>query len=491
MADDQDVDDMLEAPITKSNEREYEDPHRRRHRRHRSRSPHHSSDSRDRRHHHRERVRDRSPVEKSPDRSYRRDGDRGRGRDQEDSHSSRDRYHRPNVVSKSPVKLSFEKERAMRELRRMVTPKPGRSILPEPGPDAAERDSRTVMVMQVGAHTSERDIEHFFLKVGQVEDVRMISDRNSRRSKGIAYVEFTNEISVALAIAMSGQRLSGQPVMIQATQAEKNRIAELNEKLKKASLGPTKVYISDLHSNIDETMIKAVLEPFGLVETVDIVCDPSGKSRGTAIAEFKDPEAARQASEHLNGFVLAGKTITVTHVTDNLHLESLVNTAGGMGIMDLEDIDRTGIGMTSLSRANLMAKLSLTHNAGLTVPGLGTSTSALTAPSNYISSCFVLENMFIPNKDTDNHWDAEVRDDVLRECMKFGHTYHIHVDKNSQGNIYVKAQTPSIASSIVNALTGKFFSGRLVKSHYIPELNYHSLFPTSLNVNIPLKLATI
>ena len=51
----------------------------------------------------------------------------------------------------------------------------------------------------------------------------MISDRNSRRSKGIAYVEFTNEISVALAIAMSGQRLNAQPVMIQATQAEKNR----------------------------------------------------------------------------------------------------------------------------------------------------------------------------------------------------------------------------------------------------------------------------
>ena len=62
--------------------------------------------------------------------------------------------------------------------------------------------------------------------------------------------------------------------------------------------------------------------------------------------------------------MLAGKAIAVTHVTDNLHLESLVNTAGGMGIMDLEDIDRTGIGMTSLSRANLMAKLSLTHNAG-------------------------------------------------------------------------------------------------------------------------------
>ena len=50
------------------------------------------------------------------------------------------------------------------------------------------------------------------------------------------------------------------------------RIAELNEKLKKASLGPTKVYISDLHSNIDETMIKAVLEPFGLVSIMIESC---------------------------------------------------------------------------------------------------------------------------------------------------------------------------------------------------------------------------
>ena len=52
----------------------------------------------------------------------------------------------------------------------------------------------------------------------------MISDRNSRRSKGIAYVEFTNEVSVGLAIAMTGQKLNGQPVIIQATQAEKNRL---------------------------------------------------------------------------------------------------------------------------------------------------------------------------------------------------------------------------------------------------------------------------
>ena len=50
--------------------------------------------------------------------------------------------------------------------------------------------------MQLSAKASPHDLEEFFQKVGQVCDVKMISDRNSRRSKGIAYVEFYDENSV-------------------------------------------------------------------------------------------------------------------------------------------------------------------------------------------------------------------------------------------------------------------------------------------------------
>lgn len=52
----------------------------------------------------------------------------------------------------------------------------------------------------------------------QVRDVRMISDRNSRRSKGIAYVEFVEANSVPLAIGLTGQRLLGVPIIVQASQ---------------------------------------------------------------------------------------------------------------------------------------------------------------------------------------------------------------------------------------------------------------------------------
>ena len=61
-----------------------------------------------------------------------------------------------------------------------------------------ERDARTVFIMQLARNITIRDIEEFFSKVGQVRDVRLISDRNSRRSKGIGYVEFTDKTAVPL-----------------------------------------------------------------------------------------------------------------------------------------------------------------------------------------------------------------------------------------------------------------------------------------------------
>lgn len=61
-----------------------------------------------------------------------------------------------------------------------------------------ERDARTVFIMQLARNVTIRDIQDFFSKVGQVRDVRLISDRNSRRSKGIGYVEFTDPSAVTL-----------------------------------------------------------------------------------------------------------------------------------------------------------------------------------------------------------------------------------------------------------------------------------------------------
>lgn len=66
--------------------------------------------------------------------------------------------------------------------------------------------------------------------VFQVRDVRMISDRNSRRSKGIAYVEFVDVSSVPLAIGLTGQRVLGVPIIVQASQVRTYKNKQTNKK---------------------------------------------------------------------------------------------------------------------------------------------------------------------------------------------------------------------------------------------------------------------
>ena len=55
-----------------------------------------------------------------------------------------------------------------------------------------------------------------------MNDVRVIYDRNTATSKGMAYVEFEDVASVPAALATTGQILRNQVVMVKASEAEKN-----------------------------------------------------------------------------------------------------------------------------------------------------------------------------------------------------------------------------------------------------------------------------
>lgn len=143
---------------------------------------------------------------------------RSRSRSRERRQKSRSRSGDRSRVSPSrskPLKetggygkSSNSQERASSPSRPITLGPPAKRPSPNAEPPSQERDRRTVMCMQLSAKASPQDLEEFFQKVGQVCDVKMISDRNSRRSKGIAYVEFYDESSVvpvspAIALALA------------------------------------------------------------------------------------------------------------------------------------------------------------------------------------------------------------------------------------------------------------------------------------------------
>ncbi|XP_012668287.2 probable RNA-binding protein 23 isoform X1 [Otolemur garnettii] len=232
-----------------------------------------------------------------------------------------------------------------------------------------ERDARTVFCMQLAARIRPRDLEDFFSAVGKVRDVRIISDRNSRRSKGIAYVEFCEIQSVPLAIGLTGQQLLGVPIIVQASQAEKNRLAAMANNLQKGSSGPMHLFVGSLHFNITEDMLRGIFEPFGKIDNIVLMKDSdTGRSKGYGFITFSDSECARRALEQLNGFELAGRPMKVGQVTERLD--------GGTDITFPDGDQELDLGSTG-GRLQLMAKLA--EGSGIQLPTAAATAAAAAA----------------------------------------------------------------------------------------------------------------
>ena len=86
-----------------------------------------------------------------------------------------------------------------------------------------DRDTRTVFAYNLSTKADEREIYQFFSRAGQVSDVRIIYDRNTPRSKGMAYVEFVSKEHIPVALSLTGQMLRNQVVMVKSSEAEKVR----------------------------------------------------------------------------------------------------------------------------------------------------------------------------------------------------------------------------------------------------------------------------
>ncbi|KAL2715469.1 RNA-binding protein 39 isoform X2 [Vespula squamosa] len=349
-----------------------------------------------------------------------------------------------------------------------------------------ERDARTVFCMQLSQRIRARDLEEFFSSVGKVQDVRLITCNKTRRFKGIAYVEFKDPESVTLALGLSGQKLLGVPIVVQHTQAEKNRMGNsMPNLMPKGQTGPMRLYVGSLHFNITEEMLRGIFEPFGKIDNIQLIMDPeTGRSKGYGFLTFRNADDAKKALEQLNGFELAGRPMKVGNVTERTDLIQ------GPSLLDTDELDRSGIDLGATGRLQLMFKLA--EGTGLEIPPAAANAlnmaPVISAPPPppqaappIATQCFMLSNMFDPQNETNPNWAKEIRDDVIEECNKHGGVLHVYVDQASpQGNVYVKCPSIATAVAAVNSLHGRWFAGRVITAAYVPVVNYHSLFPDAM-----------
>ncbi|KAK4788218.1 hypothetical protein SAY86_019537 [Trapa natans] len=452
---------------------------------------------------------------------------------------SSSRSHRSQSPSRSRRSSSrshrhegdYERDRGLdiRDSRRFKDKK--EAVEPEADP---ERDQRTVFAYQMPLKASERDVYEFFSKAGKVRDVRLIMDRNSRRSKGVGYIEFYDAMSVPMAIALSGQLLLGQPVMVKPSEAEKNLVQSTTSTAAGGVAGAygatdRKLYVGNLHFNMTESHLKSIFEAFGPVELVQLPLDPeTGHCKGfgfvqvdrmfflylktihspiyltasfhmfdySLFVQFAQLEHAK-AAQSVNGKLeIAGRFLKISSVTDHVGAQDSASKSA-----DLDD-DEGGLALNAQSRALLMQKLDRTGAATSIAGSLGVpmlngapiqagilpvakpvlpvmlptqipaASEAVGSPTEFL----LLKNMFDPAAETEPDFDLDIKDDVEEECSKFGTVKHIYVDKNSTGYVYLRFENVAAAMSAQRAMHLRWFAGRSIAAIYMQPHEYEAKF---------------
>jgi len=295
----------------------------------------------------------------------------------------------------------------------------------------------------------------------------------------------------------------GQPIIIQLTQAEKNRVQNTSSSTAAASSGPTRLYVGSLHFNISEDDLKTVFAPFGEIDFINLHIDPeTGRSKGFGFVQFKKADDAKRALQQVNGLEIAGRQIKVGLVNESNTIQG--GTTGALG--ELDDDEGGGLALNAQSRAMLMAKLQrgaaqipapvpiltpimpgmgLVPMAGFGMPTLnpaltgGTPVGMTLNPALHPSPCMLLKNMFDPKTETEPDFHLDIKEDVIEECSKYGQITHAYVERDSQGYVYLKFTSSDGAQKAISALNHRWFAGKMITAEFIPEATYHARFPES------------
>ena len=116
-----------------------------------------------------------------------------------------------------------------------------------------ETQRRTVFVNNLSFGVNEDALQSLFAKYGTVVDVYIA--RNSHgKSRGYAYIEFTEESAAALAIEQDKKEFNGRKLEVKLSIPKQERIAEKKEKPKqeKNATIPTTIYVTNIPIGVSE-----------------------------------------------------------------------------------------------------------------------------------------------------------------------------------------------------------------------------------------------
>ncbi|OUM64964.1 hypothetical protein PIROE2DRAFT_24758, partial [Piromyces sp. E2] len=184
----------------------------------------------------------------------------------------------------------------------------------------------TIFVGNLSYNMTEDWLAEEFSVVGEVVGARIITDRESGRSKGYGYVDFADKATAEKAVnEYNGKELDGREVRLDfANSPNKSSKPKKNYDNKPRSAPSKTVFIGNLSWNTTEQTLSDMFNEYGNVVSIRIPTEKeTGRKKGFGYVEFDEIDAATKALE-LSGTEVDGRAIRLDYAPER-------NNQGGNG----------------------------------------------------------------------------------------------------------------------------------------------------------------
>lgn len=178
--------------------------------------------------------------------------------------------------------------------------------------------SKNLFVGSLSWNVDDEWLGREFASFGEIVRAKVMTDRNTGRSKGFGYVEFTNlEDAVKAHKEMTGAQLDGRQINVDFSQPRPEngntgdrrdqRARNFNDQLSE----PTSVlFVGNIAFSANEQIIGDAFGQYGSVSSVRLPTDPdSGNLKGFGYVEFGSVDEAKAALEAMNGAPIEGRPL--------------------------------------------------------------------------------------------------------------------------------------------------------------------------------------
>lgn len=259
---------------------------------------------------------------------------------------------------------------------------------------------RNIFVHGLGWDATSEQLVEAFKPFGEIEECKLITDKNTGRAKGYAFVLFKSRAAAKKALKVPQKRIGSRNVSCQlATAGTASGPAATDG-------GSRKIYVGNVGPNVNPEKLKAFLGRFGEIEEGPFGIDPvTNKFKGYAIVAYKSPEGYKKALEEpikvFENCQLHCKKFVENHNKNNVAVQ---NSAGTMNTA-VNDVNYGSLGAstgfigTNLSGTGLL----MAQNQGMGMAGnpmiaagynpVGIGAAGMSAPFGGISGNYGINNI--------------------------------------------------------------------------------------------------